>query len=40
MSKDTFEAILSLKSWGVFVDEEVKELRESQANSSNNYFII
>ena len=42
LNKDTFEKIISLKSWGVFKDEEEEEERKRIKDLSfeDNLFII
>ena len=42
LTKDTFEKIICLKSWGVFKDEEEnkEELEKKDISLKNNLFII
>jgi hypothetical protein len=43
MSKDTFEEIISLKSWGIYTEEEEKRIKEAlvaRISEENNYIFI
>ena len=39
LNKDTFEEIISLKSWGIFTEEEDKELKEVKVSKENPYIL-
>jgi hypothetical protein len=42
LNKDTFEEIISLKSWGIFIEKEDKDLKEVQELkiSEDNPYIF
>jgi hypothetical protein len=41
-NKETFEKLISLKSWGIFTEEEdikLKELKELKVSEENPYIL-
>ena len=43
LSKDTFEAIISLKSWGIFKDKvediELNKIKETKVSEDNSFIL-
>jgi hypothetical protein len=40
LNKETFEKIISLKSWGVIKEEKDKNLKNLEENIQDNLFMI
>ena len=43
ISRDTFETIISLKSWGIFINKELEEkerVKKSKLDFEDNSFIL